>query len=115
MKILEKYLVVLCLTLITIAEIIVEGMNNSTSEAGALGVVLFILYGFYRLGKIIFVDETPENTSKNVADFTTWLQDNYSTNKKQGSSEPLPKGYWRKDFTDEIFKVEDIWLNYNEK
>ena len=41
-------------------------------------------------------------------DFALWLQDNYSTNKKQGYTEPLPKGYWRKDFTDEHYSVTEL-------
>ena len=47
--------------------------------------------------------------------FALWLQDNYSTNEKQGSDKPLPKGYWRKDFTDEIHKVEDLWVVFNNR
>ena len=44
----------------------------------------------------------------NGIDFAKWLQDNYSTNDKQGSNKPLPKGYWRKDFTDDVYKIGTI-------
>jgi hypothetical protein len=47
--------------------------------------------------------------------FTTWVQDNYSTNDKEGSLKPLPKGKWRKDFTDEIFDIKDIFKIYLER
>lgn len=41
-------------------------------------------------------------------DFALWLQDNYSANKKQGGTDPLPKGYWRKDFTNEHYSVTEL-------
>lgn len=44
--------------------------------------------------------------------FATWLQDNYSTNKKHGFTEPLPKGKWRKDFTNDIYDVDDLWKEW---
>ena len=47
--------------------------------------------------------------------FALWLQDNYSTNEKQGSDKHLPKGYWREDFTDKIHKVEDLWVVFNNR
>ena len=46
-------------------------------------------------------------------DFALWLQDNYSTNKKQGEAEPLPKGYWRKDFTNEHYSITELIALYN--
>ena len=46
-------------------------------------------------------------------DFALWLQDNYSTNKKQGETEPLPKGYWRKDFTNEHYSITELIAIYN--
>jgi len=46
-------------------------------------------------------------------DFALWLQDNYSTNKKQGEIEPLPKGYWRKDFTNEHYSITELIAIYN--
>ena len=49
----------------------------------------------------------------NGIDFAKWLQDNYSTNDKQGSNKPLPKGYWRKDFTDDVYKIETVWDEYH--
>jgi len=46
-------------------------------------------------------------------DFALWLQDNYSTNKKQGETEQLPKGYWRKDFTNEHYSIAELIAIYN--
>ena len=48
-------------------------------------------------------------------EFTTWVQDNYSTNTKQGGVIPLPKGMWRKDFTDDHYSIKDIYTTYNEE
>ena len=48
----------------------------------------------------------------NISDcilFATWLQDNYSTNIKQGSNIPLGKGRWREDFSNTIYSVEVLW------
>lgn len=42
-------------------------------------------------------------------DFSTWIQDNYSPNKKQGGIYPLPKGKYRKDFTDEIYTISQLY------
>jgi hypothetical protein len=45
--------------------------------------------------------------------FATWIQDNYSPNKKQDSSHPLPKGKYRKDFTDEIYTISELYSIFN--
>ncbi len=45
---------------------------------------------------------------------TTWIQDNYSQNTKQGGKEMLPKGTMRMDFTDEHFSMAEIIQRYEE-
>tara|TARA_Y100000389_G_scaffold185890_1_gene205720 strand:- start:372 stop:593 length:222 start_codon:yes stop_codon:yes gene_type:complete len=55
------------------------------------------------------------NVSESCIEFATWLQDNYSQNKKQGSKEMLPKGYMREDFTDNIFPISEIWRTFNSR
>lgn len=53
--------------------------------------------------------------SESCIEFATWLQDNYSQNKKQGSKDTLPKGYMRKDFTDNTFPISEIYKEYNSR
>lgn len=54
-----------------------------------------------------------EKTPKNIAiNFACWVQDNYSQNKAQGSSEMLAVGMMRKDFTNDVFTISDIWNEY---
>ena len=62
------------------------------------------------IGKLIEGDRAEQLKLHLVSccDFALWLQDNYSTNKKQGYTEPLPKGYWRKDFTNEHYSVTEL-------
>jgi hypothetical protein len=55
------------------------------------------------------------DVSKNCIQFAIWVQDNYSQNKKQGSINPLPKGKMRKDFTDEIYTVNEIWEHFKSR
>ena len=56
-----------------------------------------------------------DNVSESCIEFATWLQDNYSQNKKQGSKEMLPKGYMREDFTDNAFPISEIWRTFNSR
>lgn len=44
--------------------------------------------------------------------FATWVQDNYSQNEKMGFTKPLPKGKMRKDFTNDIYTMDEIWEHY---
>ena len=46
-------------------------------------------------------------------DFATWIQDNYSPNTRQGGIHPLPKGKYRKDFTDDIYTISELYDVYN--
>ena len=47
--------------------------------------------------------------SKEVLEaFGTWVQDNFSQNKKEGGKELLPKGTMRRDFTNDHVKMEVI-------
>lgn len=47
--------------------------------------------------------------SKEVLEaFGTWVQDNFSQNKKEGGKEFLPKGTMRRDFTNDHVKMEVI-------
>ena len=46
-------------------------------------------------------------------DFATWIQDNYSPNTKQGGKHPLPKGKYRKDFTNEIYTISELYSVFN--
>ena len=68
---------------------------------------------------ITILEEQLEQVSKlpmhdvSCCDFALWLQDNYSTNTKQGESHPLPKGYWRKDFTNEHYSITELIAIYN--
>lgn len=48
-------------------------------------------------------------------DFALWLQDNYSTNKKQGEVAPLPRGYWRKGFTNDHYSTVELFEIYKAK
>ncbi len=45
--------------------------------------------------------------------FAIWIQDNYSPNTKQGGIWTLPKGKYRKDFTDEIYTITQLYDVYN--
>ncbi len=47
-----------------------------------------------------------------LINFGTWLQDNYSQNKTRNSKEMLPKGYMRKDFTDDVYPMDEIVKEY---
>ena len=46
-------------------------------------------------------------------DFAIWVQDNYSQNKYANTNEMLPKGQMRKDFTNDIYTMAEIWQHYN--
>jgi len=55
------------------------------------------------------------DVSESCIQFAIWVQDNYSQNEKQGSKKPLPKGKMRKDFTNDIFTISEIWERYNSR
>jgi hypothetical protein len=47
--------------------------------------------------------------------FAIWVQDNYSQNKKANTYDMLPKGQMRKDFTNDIYTMNEIWGHYNSR
>lgn len=53
------------------------------------------------------------DVSERLVEFGTWVQDNYSQNAKRGSKDMLPKGYMRKDFTDEVYTMAEIVAEFN--
>lgn len=57
------------------------------------------------------MDNTNENQDKEFIDFATWVQDNYSQSKNNGKT-MLPKGFMRKDFTEEIYSMNEIRQHY---
>jgi len=73
---------------------------------------------FKFITKLLKNDQVPQCDKNDVRerciDFSTWIQDNYSPNKKQGSIYPLPKGKYRKDFTDEIYTVSQLYDVFND-
>lgn len=52
----------------------------------------------------------------NSIKFALWIQDNYSQNRFQEDHKiMLPKGNMRKDFSDEIYTLEELWEEYVSK
>ena len=59
---------------------------------------------------VVFSTQNPKFTRDNsYIEFAKWLQDNYSTNTEEGGTKPLPKGTWRKDFTNDHYDIEEIF------
>jgi len=52
-------------------------------------------------------------------EFAVWLRDNFSPFKKDGDkidlNDWLPKNQWRRDFTDDIFEVGDLYEEFKNK
>lgn len=55
------------------------------------------------------------DVSESCIDFAIWVQDNYSQNKKANTHDMLPKGQMRKDFTNDIYTMAEIWQHYNSR
>jgi hypothetical protein len=53
--------------------------------------------------------------SESCIDFAIWVQDNYSQNKYANTDVMLPKGQMRKDFTNDIYTMVEIWQHYNSR
>ena len=53
--------------------------------------------------------------SESCIQFAIWVQDNYSQNKYVNTHEMLPKGKMRKDFTNDIYTMDEIWQHYNSR
>ena len=59
-----------------------------------------------------------EDIRKASINFAIWLQDNYSqtrTSDNRKNNNMLPKGFMRKDFTDDIYSISDIWKEYDSR
>lgn len=52
------------------------------------------------------------DTSKDCINFAIWVQDNYSQNKTPNTFDMLSKGKMRKDFTNEVYTIDEIWIHY---
>jgi hypothetical protein len=55
------------------------------------------------------------DVSESCIQFATWVQDNYSQNKTANTNDMLPKGQMRKDFTNDIYTMVEIWQHYNSR
>ncbi|MCK9319208.1 hypothetical protein [Methanoculleus sp.] len=55
------------------------------------------------------------DVSESCINFAIWVQDNYSQNKKTNTHEMLQKGQMRKDFTNHIYTMAEIWQHYNSR
>jgi hypothetical protein len=62
-----------------------------------------------------YTKDTRMYTKEEIIILVTKIRDNYSTNVSQESNKPLPKQKWRKDFTNEIFDIEEIINEYTPK
>lgn len=52
------------------------------------------------------------NIDEICVEFCRWVQDNYSQNRKGNTMDMLPVGFMRKDFTDEIFTIKEIFEEF---
>jgi len=55
------------------------------------------------------------DVSESCIQFAVWVQDNYSQNRKANILDMLPKGQMRKDFTNDVYTMVEIWQCYNSR
>lgn len=93
--------------------LLMEDPSTSQLDTGALLAKAILLFTQMEQSKVN--DCVIPDVSESCINFAIWVQDNYSQSKRANTHDMLPKGQMRKDFTNDIYTMAEIWQHYNSR